>query len=351
MIYEAMVKKSIVEESVDTTELDTFLTENEDRFEYNTIAEATMIIIEEQEINWNRFMQGIGFEELGAVMEGTEIIYEGARLTALINKAKAFFDAALKKLKEITASFMKKVDELAAKGSGFLKKYEDKIKGATFPSDYKIKGYKFGDLSTPVYNLKHLELAVKSDAETVAAKDKKEFDKSVAEKDIFGGELGDKTLLEALEKAYYGEGKVEITSVNPSEQVNIVKGTKNMKGQARDSYAKAKKAVQDIIKMLKRIEKEADKGSNMEKACNMLITFGKSYSSAITVKHSCYMRALSARHRQALSICVAALGFAAKAEREAKKAEKDAKKEEKKAEPKNEGFVNTEGFLGSVEFI
>lgn len=148
MIYESAIN------GVSESEAMSLLENAENRFEYETIAEATAIVVAEQEANWTRFMTGVGLGELHTVMEGQEVIYEGAKLQKFLDKAKAFFKMALSKLAEITKSFIAAVDKFILSNDKFIKKYEKQIKEAKFPSDFSFKGYNFNDSAldgTPDY--------------------------------------------------------------------------------------------------------------------------------------------------------------------------------------------------------
>ena len=91
MIYNSTIT------SVNESDIMELLENAEDRFENYTIAEASAIVVAEQEANWTRFMKGVGFSELASVMEGEEVIYEGARLQSFLNKAKGYFGTVNKR--------------------------------------------------------------------------------------------------------------------------------------------------------------------------------------------------------------------------------------------------------------
>ena len=116
MIYNSTIT------NVNESDIMSLLENAEDRFEYYTMAEATAITVAEQEENWTRFMKGIGLSELSTVMEGQEVVYEGARLKGFIEKAKAFFKMALNKLAELTKRFMAKIDQIFKTNDSFVKK-------------------------------------------------------------------------------------------------------------------------------------------------------------------------------------------------------------------------------------
>lgn len=351
MIYNSTVR------SVNESEFDTLLENAENRFEYETMAEASAIILGEQEANWTRFMQGVGLSELSSVMEGVEVIYEGARLQSFIKKAKAFFQMAINKLAEITKAFVAKVMQFVAPNTTFLKKYESELNKA---GSVKFKGYQFSKTlnTTPVYRNKTItSVSPENTARFIETKDL--YSREEAEKE-FGVDAGDSSFAERVEKKLFGGEKAE-HDFKVSEQIDILKNTKKLKDDAKKSYTAAAKSIKEIIKKLEKAEKEAankaakdktdvSEANKNDQAYNILISYWKAYASCATTYHSAYMRALGARNRQAKAICTKALTSAMKAKGHAdrNKMRKGAGMDEKNY---NEGYVNTDAFLGAVEFI
>lgn len=348
MIYNSTVR------SVNESEFDTLLENAENRFEYETIAEASAIILGEQEANWTRFMQGVGLSELSSVMEGVEVIYEGARLQSFIKKAKAFFQMAINKLAEITKAFIAKVMQFVAPNTAFLKKYEKELAKA---GKVKFKGYQFSkDLdSKPVY---------KVDVETSSKLNMEYFNKDGYTKEHaenrFNVPTGDGLFGERVEKELFGGDKEE-REFEVYKQVTVLKETKELKNKAKKSYTDAAKSIKEIIKRLEKAEKEAannaakdktdvSEANKTDQAYSVLISYWKAYANCASIYHNTYMRALGARNRQAKAICTKALtkSFKAKGQADRNKMRKGAGMDEKNY---NEGYVNTDAFLGAVEFI
>lgn len=342
MIYDSTIT------AVNESDILSLLENAEDRFEHYTMAEATAIIVSEQETNWTRFMQGIGMNELTTVMEGQEIIYEGARLKGFITKAKSWFQMALNKLAEITKSFMAKVDQIFKSNDAFVKKYEKQLGKISVPSDFEFKGYTFKNMGTPDYKTPEKVTISASNASSYADLNKEKYSKDHAEELLVPGASGE-SFGDKLTNYFYGsKEKTKLASINVGEQVGILKDTKGLKKSAKDSYVKAAKEIKAFIKELERGEKEALKnpadgqslsqGQKIDQAYSILISFWKAYANGAQQKHGAYMRALGVRNRQAKAICTKLLIATGKKTKEEPK-------------PKNEGFVNTEDFLGAVEFI
>lgn len=333
MIYSSMINESA------SKNVDTLLESVENRFEYETIAEATMIVVGEQETNWTNFMKAVGLSELTSVCEGEEVIYEGKRWDDFKAKAIKFFEVAKHKLLEITKAFIAKVDQFITSNKGFVKKYGDQLKGTT-GSDFTFKGYKFNDAvldKTPVYNTNLLTTNVKSDKEP-----RELAELQVLKTDSVKGD----SFSEKVTNLFYGEKeKEELKNIDLGKQVKILEDTKSLKEAAKKAYTDAAKKMDEIIKGIKSDKaknlndnkKDLDAKSTENDSLTDQLTFWKSYASCVQTYHGRYLSALGARNRQAKAICAS---YLSKSHR-AKSKEKSFK----------EGFVNTDAFLGAVEFI
>lgn len=347
MIYESTIlqAKAVNEEK----ELDAFFETVENRFEDYTIAEASATVISEQEENWNKFMQAVGIDELSSVMEGSQIIYEGGRLEKFKETLVKWFEYAKKKLADITKAFMDQVDKFVAKANSSTVK---SLKGVKVPSGFTYKGYEFKNLDqTPKYEFATVDL---SNTEKIVA-DKEKYNKTNAIKDLVGTET--ENIKEAVRKKYFGE-KVEMKNINLEEQYKYITSAGAMKKAAKQSYNSAKKSLDKIIKEINSLAKKSEKGSDVSTALGVVGSYYKTFANGAIVVHSNYMRAIGARSRQALAICVNAAVEAKRAENKQKKASKAAAKEAKKhpenvkqLTSSNEGYVDTSAFLGAVEFI
>lgn len=352
MIYSSTIN------GIASQEAESLLESVEDRFEYNTIGEATMIVVGEQEANWTKFMTAVGLSELASISEGEEIVYEGVRLQSFIEKAKGWFKVALNKLAEITKSFIAKVDQIFKTNAGFVKKYETELSKYTLPSDFEFKGYKFENKhldTTPAYPLDGVGVKDVNDIFTKAYPNIKDhYSKEAAEKILFNKEnVSGDNYSEKLAVWFYGsKTKEELKGISLKDQLDILKNTKKLKDDAKRSYTGAHKSIKEIIKKLEQAQKRNlnddkkdvnDKGS-MEDAISAVLGFWKSYSSTVVAYHGAYMRALGSRNRQAKAICAKALTtmYKSKGKTDRSKLKKDYHLE---------GFVNTDAFLGAVEFI
>ena len=337
MIYSSMINESA------SQNVDALLESVENRFEYETIAEATMIVVGEQEENWTRFMTAVGLSELTSVCEGEEVIYEGKRWDDFKAKAVKFFEVVKHKLLEITKAFMAKVDQFITTNKTFVKKYKDQLKGTT-GSDFTFKGYKFNDSvlkETPKYDIN------KTNVKEIFKSGKEP--RELAEENILASnniKSSGESFAEKLTEGFYGsKDKEELKNIDLAAQVKILEDTKSLKDAAKKAYKDASGEIDKIIKSVKTrkadnlnksdkdIEAKASSNDNFTK----VLTYWKAYASYTQTYHGRYLSAVSARNRQAKAICAS---YLSKSHR-AKSKEKSFK----------EGFVNTDAFLGAVEFI
>lgn len=336
--------------AVNESDILSLLEEAEDRFEDYTIAEATSMIVAEQEENWARFMKGIGLSELSTVMEGNEVIYEGARLQGFIEKAKQFFQTVLNKLAEITKSFIAKLDGVIKSNDAFLKKYRKELTSMTIPPDFEFKGYVFKNLdSTPDYGKLEKQIVTSSNYTSYTGANKDKYSKDAAEEKLVGKIEGD-TFTEKLNKYFYEKNEKEKLSINVDNQITIIEKSKEYKSKAKESYTKAAGNIKSIISDLNKAKSNAlkDLSDNLtqnhgiDQAYSILISYWKAYASSASQFHGAYMAALGKRNSQAKAICTKLLTAGNKAK---------GKADREKLKAKTEGFIDTGDFLGAVEFI
>lgn len=349
MIYNTTVR------SINESELNTLLENTENRFEYETMAEASAIVIGEQEENWSRFMQGVGLSELSSVMEGEEVIYEGAKLESFLKKAKAFFEMAISKLAQITKAFIAKVMQFVAPTSQFLKMYKKELDKA---DTVKYNGYDFNDVlnDTPVYDLPSTKTITK---DTNLSKDS--FSAKAAEKQFKGVEVSDDPFRERVVAFLYNGKEKKEQPFKVSEQVKILEKTKDLKKAASKSYKDASDAIKKIIKELNNAKTDTLKSdvdnktdtstaNHTQSQYTLLINYWKAFSNCTLTYHATFMTALSARNRQAKAICTKAITKSIK-----DKGREDRNNMREKAgwdrKTYSESYVNTDAFLGAVEFI
>ena len=355
---------------VNEAEFDEILEFAPNRFEYETLGEATAIVIGEQEVNWGRLMVGVGMSELHSVQEGLEFVNEAGRLKGFFDKVIAFFKMAINKLAEITKAFIAKIDQFIKSNDGFIKKYEKQITNAEAAviAGIEFKGYKFNHnklKENPSYTVpKNANLSVEN-AKTIASNEGSTMTPYLAKKSLIDGSKDytseNDNFSEAVTKYLFGGEKEEFKLDKPMvlEALGYIKETKNLKKTAKNSYTSAAKQLKDIIKRLEnasgRIDKEHSDLSNedrakVEKGYKITIDYWKAYSQGCQTYHGTLMRALSTRNSQSKAMCVKVVQklVKGKGQEERNKMRKRAGMDEKDY---SESYISTDAFLGAVEFI
>lgn len=323
------------------------LENTEDRFENDTMAEAIAITLGEQEENWTRLMKGIGLSELSSIMEGEEVIYESNRLINLLDKVKGFLERVLSKLADITKTFLNKLAQFVTTNNQFLKMYKSKLNNLkNLPQDLEMEVYDFKGLEEPTYNTTIAKIHLDDDVTDMELRSKKEFIPNITMDDNFK---------EKLREKYFGEDKrtVQITNDMVKKQVKVLEETKKLREDAKKSYKKAhntiKKQIDKLNKSKKHYENANSKNDSERKANQFAVdineaflTYWKSYASCCQMVHGTYMRAIGTKARQAKAICTKALNASIK---------ETGKNKREKIKARTEGFIDTDVFLGGVEFI
>lgn len=288
-------------------------------------------LVAESEMNYNRFMQAVGINELNYMeTNGEEIVYEGAKLKGYVEKAKKFFQNILEKIKGFIKKFMVNVDSLIKSNDGFVKKYEEEL--SKMSTSVKINGYVFTNLTEKEYSVK--------------IRDGQDFySTEEIQSNVLGGKV-DGNFSEAIFKHYHnGEtSKKDITVSDIKGQLSVIKSTKDLKDKAKKSYKAAEKQIKTILKELDNAAKAINKGETATEDSNAaMLKLNKSVkaykdcASAMHMVQGGYLAALKAQNSQAKAVCVKAL--------QGKYAE-ETKKNIK------EGFTHyEEDFLSEVEFV
>lgn len=301
-----------------------------------TLAEATAIVLGEQEANWTKFMTAVGLSELATISEGQQVVYEGERLEAFKAKAIAFFESLREKLDKVVKAFIAKVGELVSINNNFIKVYGTKMAGIPTPSGFSYRGYTFNGLDNNAPKFASLE-SLKDNMT------KEEMIESLV------GKVEGETFTEKLAVYYQGsKEKVIITTdkIKIDDQLEIIKKTNELRKQAKASWKTTDNLFKSAIDHIKVDKKHAVDGHTG--ITDGILTMYKTYANLAQAMNAGYLKALAGRNRQALAICTGIWHATKKAEKPVKKEEP---KKETKEEVKTEGFVTIDTFLGAVEFI
>lgn len=347
--------------SVDTEDLgsdETAEVEIPDSDDIEATAEA---VIAANEANYNAIMQSIGISEL-AVYEstGSEMVYEAANIKGFFGKIKEFFVKLWNKIKGIFKKFFALIASYTMKDKEFVNKYKkDLLRVNT--KDFKVKGYEFTNL-----DLKIKEVAEKidgiiktkagvksftditednasviiSNAEKVELEDLKDAMRAASIKG--NGSMDDSEFTSEL-FSYFRKDEyspVTLDRIDIASLLSIISGTHSNKKTAEDAYKTLEKGINETIKSIAIVEKEALKNtpgenstttannSSIIKAASIVDGYVHAKMNILIKVNGALLRAIKDCNRQAKAICVKALTY----------------------KPKNEGFTHytNEGFLGDV---
>lgn len=118
----------------------------------NSSIEAALRICYESTVNWNRIKEACAADEITCLEStGQEMIYEGAKLDAFIDKAKAFFQNLWKKVQEMFKKVLIQFSSWFQSDKDFLNKYKKDIQ-----KSQNTKG-DFGDKEIDVYLYQYYE--------------------------------------------------------------------------------------------------------------------------------------------------------------------------------------------------
>lgn len=373
-----MIFNSIRYEStsyVNEAELDEILENAPDRFKYETMSEATARVIGEQEVNWGRLMVGIGFGELAAMQEhGLEFVNESGRIQAFIDKFVAYIKMAINKLAEITKSFIAKLSQYVLTTDAFIKKYEKDIKraSATMLKDLEFNGYKtFSNLLDKAYEYQtskegYTDATDAAGLINAANKDivsgTGELSETAAKKQFVASYNEDDDFSEKVTELLFGDTEKELFEIDKavvSDAIKVLKESKKLKDKAKTAYKKAASKLNSIIKKMESKADKAEKATEyegqspenkakIEEGCRNIASYYRHYASAATTFHGIYMRALSARSKQAKAICTKVVQTVIKHDGQTKR---NQYRQGAGMETKVYESYDSTAFLGAVEFI
>lgn len=214
----------------------------------------------QNELNMRSIDEAIMCEEYKYLREnGTEMIYEAGTFSNIVDKAKAAVLRVWNKIKKFIADQVRKFQDKSI--DNFLSKYEDKAKKV---GSIKIVGYpkafaKANNLSSEysVWFDGLVDFAAMLVDKANTASDKEEIkldDKSERVKKVYAKDDKSKqyALFDTLDKK-------ETFTADVNTAINVLKNYTKSKDALKTAYDKSKKAVDNQIKGLKALEKQAKK--------------------------------------------------------------------------------------------
>ncbi len=327
--------------------------------------EGALQNIIDEEVNYSRLMEAVAIAELSHFEQtGRELVYEGATLTGFISKVREFFKNMYEKIKGLFKKFIGFLDSLIMNDKAFVNKYRSTIISAS-TKDFEYKGFEFKldaiDIDRELKAAKKihgLEFNVKAgniqanstDSYDTAAKNWRENKDDIIEqmRGAMAGESGKKYdegdfHVAVFEKLRNGKDKPEVIStVNPSNELNIISSFKEAKKTAETDFKNLEKDINQTIKDLTDVEKEIgklitakDEDKAIDAARSAAIRKVSATSEAEKVRlalgqklQGLKMSAMKQQYRQAKAICVKLINY----------------------KPKNESVDLTGGAFGDIVF-
>lgn len=328
--------------------------------------EASMNIVAEAEINWNRLTQAVGIQEFNYYeATGEEMVYTEASGSGFFDSVKKFFLNLWEKIKGLFRKFFALIGSYTKTDKQFVDKYKKHLLSVN-TRDFKYKGYKFTKLtdncvdaayknaiSSIESDVKDLELSANGALKDVELKidDKQDVIEKARANAI--GQTGSLDGTEFTKELFMlfrnGEDqKEELDNINVSEQLVFISENSKLEKAAKDNYKTLEKTIKEAIKAVEKAEKEALKGvptkdqngafdkdatsknSLKVQYAHAKFSFLKEAETIATVVNGAQLTAIKDQNRQAKAICVSLMNY----------------------KPKNESTSFEEGaFLSGVNFI
>lgn len=318
---------------------------------YEANLEGALMLVYENECNYNALMRAAGLSELKYYQEtgGDLFVQEAGAFGGFLEKAKSFFKAVLEKIKALFKKFFMTINQFVMSDKQWVKKYEKDILRATSIKDMEFKGYKFGDLddtkaaarlqaaatreagklqAEAVSKRTHSEIGAFEDEDAVNDYIEKQRGEIVDE-----GPMDETEFREKLKEQYYGDTEKDVlddSDINLRQQLQYIKDTNESIKAAQITEKGVNKGLNDIIKALEKSIKEFSKVTDDEKpdtdearaisksketaikGINQEIKIMKALSNDMTTVCGIACQALKDRNRQAKAICIKAVSYHAK---------------------------------------
>ena len=316
---------------------------------YEANLEGALMLVYENECNYNALMRAAGLSELKYYQEtgGDLFVQEAGAFGGFLEKAKSFFKAVLEKIKALFKKFFMAISQFVMSDKEWVKKYEKDILRSTNIKDMEFKGYKFNNLDASVLKLsdnvnKSIDTISNQFSAYKAAygkdtefkdrdSDKIDDIKEMRRARLLGdkGQIDETEFRDKLKEMLYGDSEKELlddSDINLREQLNFIKETKDNVKSAEKFEKNSTKAINDIIKEIERYIKDnlkftseeqndkalSEKRSSYTKILNQQISIYKSVSNDITTGCGMVCQAYKDRNRQAKAICIKAVSYNAK---------------------------------------
>lgn len=283
----------------------------------------------ENECNYNALMRAVALSEMKYYTEtgGDLFVQEAGALSGFAQKARAFFNKVIEKIKSIAKKFIAKINQYRLNDEDFVKKYKTELKSRDL-AGFKFKGYKNFDKLEDKKGPGDVSDTALVDGVNDADND--ELNKIIEKNrgNILGGDsLTESEFRTKLKEVFYGD-KEEFPVNNIVKYTDIISGSKALITAANNEEKRITDRVKKYISNLENLIKKNDEatGKSLEgdgtmqdkdnqhrSAQNTLfnnrITVYKAFCNDMTVYFGAYVKALADKNRQAKAICVKALSY------------------------------------------
>ena len=336
---------------------------------YENFDEASLCNILEADRNYQNIMEAIAFNEYDYFQAtGEEMVYEAGELSGFFSKVKAFFVNLYQKIKGLFKKFIALIDSYVKSDKDFVNKYRRQLLSVN-TRDFEYKGYQFDDGKISGLNIESAmndayketglpelkttttlvldidgKLSKIEDQDDITEKMRGAALKSAggSGSPIDAGEFS-KELFMLFRSGE--DSKDTLDKISVSDQIGYILNYGDTKKKAEKAFKELEKSINNTLKDLDKLEKEAVKKVPGTNETEKKKEFQDSQSKFIRVIHACItytkiklsigqtingalLTALKDRSRQAKSICVALLNY----------------------KPKNEsaGYYEESGMLGNA---
>lgn len=327
---------------------------------YEANLEGALMLVYENECNYNALMRAAGLSELKYYQEtgGDLFVQEAGAFGGFLEKAKSFFKAVLDKIKALFKKFFMTINQFVMSDKQWIKKYEKDILRATNLKDMEFKGYTFKQLdpeatrlgtiansiiSGEATSIERIKAKGHEDWSSEARKDEDELNDYIEKKRgelLKGSSMNEAEFRDELKERLYGGDKelLEDSDINIRQQLQYIRDTKESTKNTEKLEKDVTKAITHIIKALDEKIKEFGKVGTDEttdktktdaqkaaiseskqdaiKALNQRIRIEKALSNNATVACGMICQAYKDRNRQAKAICIKAVSYNSKKKNE-----------------------------------
>lgn len=251
--------------------------------------------------NFHNLVMNITNEEVQYMLEnsGQEIVYEGTRLDALIDKIRSLVDKAWEKIKAIFEKALAAINSWISTDKRFLQKYSDKIKGAskealTIRDTYDVDPTSVSKESKIVYT--EISDGIGTVVDEFDTIDKESLTKERLIAKVLDGKQTIQEAIGEFEKNCGLREKVAKVELTADTVISELKDGRDNKKSIKYAYDGAKKTVASIKKSVEKRKAAAKKDGNSTDGYSALISAINTGLSTMSSVQRIHIRACNIHH-------------------------------------------------------